>query len=269
MTAPPPLRDRVALALLIPSLAVPIAAMALAAWRMGHLDDAQLAPHPGIGLFYFAAMVILSATIFSMTINAVLALRNHVSLHERSIPFGRLSPHFAVALVVAAWTVQFSFDQLGVESLAFGLILIAGSVISFALITRGRVVQRRIEVIEVSLWARRALIAYPALVAVVVALGIFGFITQSEVQIIAVAVLGLLGLPWTGVSVLFWLPLGAIFNWAHLDALPLAFLLLAAIPAVANAVLAIVFLHSSSRLTNFVNDFLEAHAHSDRNTLAP
>jgi hypothetical protein len=259
----------VAFALLIPSLAVPIAAMALAVWRMGHLGDGQLPIRFGIGLYYFAAMIIVSATIFSMTITAVLAVRNHASLRDRTIPFGRLSPHFALALVVAAWTVQFSFDQLDVEGLAFGLVLIAGSVISLAVIMRGRVPQRRIEVMELGPWARRTLVAYPVLVAIVVALGIFGFVTQSDVQIIAVAVLGFLGLPWTGVSVLFWLPLGAIFNWASLDALPLAFLLLAAIPATANAVLAIVFSLSTERRTDFVNDFLEARTHVDRNTLAP
>ena len=266
-------RDRVAFALLVPSLAVPIAAMALAAWRMGHLDDGQIPTQFGIGLYYFAAMVTLSATIFSMTINAVLALRNHASIDERAIPFGRLSPHFAVALVAAAWAIEFGFEQMGMESLAFGAALVTGSVISFALVTHGRVAQRRIEVTDLDLWAERGLIVYSFLVAAAGALGIYCLVTQSELLIIAVALLGFLGLPWTGVSVLFWLPAGAItfVGGAQGTALPLIFLLLAGGPAVANAVLAIVFVRSGTRRTDFVNDFLEARspAEPSGNTLAP
>lgn len=272
MSTPAPLRDRVAFALLVPSLAVPIIAMALAAWRMGHLDEAHLAPHPGIGLYYFAAMITLSATIFSMSINAVLVVRNHASLSERAIPLRRLAPHYAVALVVTAWAVQFCFIHMGFESLAFGIVLVAGSLFSFAVVSGDRKVQDRFEVVEIGRRARGVLFGYPFTVAIALAIGVFGQVTQNEVQIIAIALLGFLGLPWSGVSVLLWLPLVAIsyLGRAPETALPVIFLVLAAVPAIANAALGIVFLRSTERRNTFINDFLEVppFVDADSNTLA-
>lgn len=271
MTDKAPLKDRIAFALLVPSLVVPIAAIALAAWRMGHLDDAHLAQHPGIGMYYFAAMITLSATLFSMTINSVFAVRNHGSLGERTIPLSRLAPHYAVTLIVAVWAVQFCVVQLESEGPVFGILLVFGSIFSCAVVLRDRIIQRSIDVVTLSPRVKRALIGYPVAVALALGIAIWGYAAQSELQIIGVALLGVLGLPWTGLTVLFWLPLAAIFGGLGGEALPSIFLILSAIPAMANGVVAVVFLRSSAHRTSFVNDFLEARsfAEAHRNTLAP
>lgn len=260
MTDAAPLRDRVAFVLLVPSLAVPIVAIAIAAWRMGHLDDARLEHHPGIGLSYFAAMMTLSAALFSMAINAVLAVRNHASISTRAIPLGRVSLHFGVTCVVMAWVVFFCAVRMEMEGLVFGTVLVVGSMLSFAVVSGGRVVQRRVEVIALGLRAKRLLQVYPIAVAIATALGIFGLLTHSELHILWVALLGFLGLPWSGFSALFWLPVAAFFGSGGPTALPWIFLVLAAIPAAANAIVVIVLLRSSRRRTDFVNDFLEARS---------
>lgn len=194
-----------------------------------------------------------------MSLNAALVLRNHASICTRAIPLGRVSLHFGMTCVVMAWVVFFCAVRMEMEGLIFGTVLVVGSVLSFAVVSGGRVVQRRVEVIALGLRAKRLLQVYPIAVAIAAALGIFGLLPHSELHILWVALLGLLGLPWSGFSALFWLPVAAFFGSGGPTALPWIFLVPAAIPA-ANALVAIVFLRSSRRRTDFVNDFLEARS---------
>ena len=272
MNATPPVRDRIAFVLLVPSLAVPIVAIALAAWRMQHIDDDFVPTHVGLAPIYFAAMITLTATFFSMTLNCVLAIRNHASLRSLAIPLWRMGPHFVVALIVVAWAVEFCTVRMEMEGWIFGLALVFGSVFSLVLVTQDRVAQPRLERVPLGARAVVASSAHPLATAIALGLAVYGLLGHSEVLIVAVAVLAFLGLPWSGFTGMFWLPVVVILWLASLTTtMPHVLALLAAAPALANALLSIILLRSEERRTRFVNDFLEARSFGKlaRNTLGP
>lgn len=259
MKATPPLRDRVAFALLVPSLAVPVAVLALAAWRMQHVDDNRIYQHVGLAPFYFGAMITLAAVVFSMSLNAVLAIRNHASLSQRAIALRRVAPHYAVAAIVVAWAVEFCILDLELEGLIFGIILVIGSLFSLVVISTGRITQDPIAATALAPQRRAVLVAHPIMVALTLAVVALALPTENEVLLFAVAALGILGLPWSGFTVMLWLPAAVVvFAFGSPPNLALIFALIASLPAVANAALSVVLLRSTERRTRFINDFLEA-----------
>lgn len=271
MNAAPPVRDRVAFALLVPSLAVPITALALAAWRMSHVDDGTAPMHFGHAPNYFAIMLTLTATFFSMALNSVLAMRNHASLRKRAIPLLLLGPHYVVCAVVAVWAVEFCLVRAEAEGGVFWLLLVFGSVFSLIVVARDRVAQPRVGSDDLGSGAKVGLYCHPIATITAIAGAIYGLVSQNEVLIVAVAVLALLGLPWSGFTGMLWFPVVIILFVAGVPtAMPLTLIVLAATPAVANAALSVVFLQSSERRTRFINDFFEAQSFGRlaRNTLS-
>lgn len=263
-------RNRLAFALLAPSLTVPIAAMALAAWRMQHVDDDRIYQHVGLAPFYFGAMITLAAVVFSMSLNVVLAIRNHASLPQRAIALRRVAPHYAGAAIVVTWAVEFCVLDLELEGLIFGIILVLGSMVSLVVISTGRIRQDPIAATALAPRRRALLAAHPILVALTLTVVAFTLPAENEVFLIAIAVLGILGLPWSGFTVMLWLPVTVVtFALGSLPNLAVIFALIAASPAVANAALSVLLLRSTERRTRFVNDFLEAQptARADSNSL--
>lgn len=259
MSEKAPRIDRLAFALLLPSLAVPIAAMGLAAWRMGNADDGYAIVHIGVAPNYFAAMIALAATLFSMTLNSVLLLRHHAFLPARAIRWSRTAPHYFVTLIVAVWAVYFSLARMTTEGVPFAIVLIVGSILSCVRATTGpRSIRQPFNEIALKPRLRALLIGHPILVLACVATSIGAISFQSEAAYFSLGLLALLGLPFSGATVLLWAPL-VIFFWRFGGEIGVGyeFLLLAGAPAIYNSVVALRLLGSAVRRRNFVNEAFE------------
>ena len=109
----PPLRDRIGLRLLIPSVIVPVAAIALALWRSTNVDDGHEVIEVGLGLFYWVFAVFLVVAAVSMLVNAVVFVSSGFARTHSAIPFQMLWPHYAATLTIAAWAALYTFVPLG------------------------------------------------------------------------------------------------------------------------------------------------------------
>lgn len=260
--------DRLSFILLLPSLVVPIAAIAAAAWGTQHVDDGYNMPEVGLGLFYFAAMMTLSATLFSMTLNVALVVRRHASVSRRAIPWRRTATHYLVALVVVAWSVYFTLVRMQLEGLGFGVALVCLSVLSYVLIVSGAPSPResRREVLLTRL-SRSLLAAHPVIVAVVSVATAVALVNESDASLVGLAILAVLGLPLSGATGLLWFPLFVMVASLGGRAVWWEFFVLAVLPAIANSVLSIVFLVSARTRSDFLNDVLD-RAGAPANTLS-
>ena len=252
-------RDRVALALLAPSLIVPIAAIAIAAYRVKHSDDGLLLPHVvGNWVVHLAALTTLSAVLFSMTLNVIAALRHSADLDQRAIAARRLRSHFIAVGLVGVWAAIFSFTTLVVDGLIFLPVVIALSVSSLVAVTQGNRVEN-----ETFIAARlrptvgAALGVFPIAVIGLIAVSIVAIRADNDLYVISLGLLAALGLPFVAVSALvLFLPF-FVFGAGGEHGPHYVFLVLVTIPALINCVLVTQALFSARRRASILNSLFK------------
>ena len=254
----PPFLDRALFALLGPSLAIPISALALAWWRVIHADDAvvgftEIGNAPGL----FAAAMFLSVAFASACFNVVLFLRRGSVVAYRAIPGKRLVPHYVTIGAIAVWAVTLALNAGAVVVLLAAPVIITFSVMSCVYaITMPIWQSAALTALRVT-WIHRGLGGLHALaVLAALVLSASALALGSDAVILGVAALAFLGVPWSGASAMAWLPLIAVFVlFGAPDAIPAVLFVLAAVAAILNVAMIIGGVSSERTRLSFANDF--------------
>lgn len=254
MKASPPLRDRLAFALLVPSLAVPIAAMVSAAWRSTHADDGRIVFELGLGPLVFAVAVVLSVAFSSAVLNAIQLLRRQSSFELRALRPRRAAFHYLETAVLLLASVYFGFDRTGAAGLLLPPVVIGLAITSFIFaLKEPRVVPEPVTAFPMTAGVRVLLAGYGSLLVGALALLVYSIGSGSELVYLAAGLIIFLGLPWSAASTLLWLPVGVVAYLVAPGFAPISVVLLAAIPLIYNVVLAIMFVSSERARVEFVN----------------
>lgn len=211
---------------------------------------------PGF-VFYFAAELTLSAVLFSMCLNVVLALRQHADFEQATIPLRTVLPHYAVSAVVAAWAAEFTIVQLSYEGFLFGAALVAASIASFAAVGQRDLLDREpISVQQLSRVPIALMVAHPLLAVAAAGFTLVALQLDSDLYLISLALLATLGLPLSGAAALLWFPLAPFVITIDRDGLPYVFLALAAACALLVSAFAICTAASPPRGARVLNRLL-------------
>jgi len=229
-------------ALLLPAIAA-VAAVAAVTRELGSIPSAQVT-----ALSIVAYLVVLLA---SMSFNAVLLLRNPSSLTTGTLPNRVAWAQLAQWALILAWSIALVAGRLGVEVVVFGGVIAAASVVVCVLAAaRRRMPVAPVAEFDLPRGVRVILLAYLALGAATLVLGLAAAVTNSGglLAAAAVAVL-LLGLPWSpGLMLLLFALQFSLLGDGVL-------LYLSAAAVVANIVIAAVLLWSPRRRARFVTWF--------------
>ncbi|HWR85398.1 MAG TPA: hypothetical protein VN200_05335 [Rhodoglobus sp.] len=204
MTQPATLIDRVALAALVPSLVLPVAAsVAAVAGGLAYEESSGDA----VGIEPIIVVVYMFVLLGSMTLNSWLLLRHPDTLGDRALPRRLTVLTLALDALILMWTILMAAGVLGWTGLVFGIVIAALSVVVFVpAVARflRRPDARPLAAPTLPAWARIVAALYLALAVLALLAAVAEpFIPGSPLQAngaiggVSTWALLLLGLPWS------------------------------------------------------------------------